>query len=91
MDGGSVGGTLAYPGLANGSGAFVMLQADLRACTAPPTPGAGLVFYDTTDESGSFKYWGYEFATPDFVQCMKEKGYKLDTAGRNELTNFGQR
>lgn len=38
---------------------------------------------------GTFTYWGYEFATPDFVQCMKDKGFKLDTAGRNELTDFG--
>lgn len=71
---------------ANGKGSI----DDLRACTTAPTPGAGLVGY-IAKADGSFRYGGYEFAVPDFVQCMRDKGYKLDTAGRNELTNFGRR
>lgn len=40
---------------------------------------------------GTFTYGGLEFHLPTFVQCMKDKGYSLSSAGRNELTNFGQR
>ena len=78
----------AYSGFAQANGKGPI--EDLRACTAPPTPGAGLVSY-VAKADGSFRYGGYEFAVPDFVQCMKDKGYKLDTAGRNEMTNFGSR
>lgn len=63
---------------------------DLQACTASPTPGAGLVFYDTK-ANGSFTYWGYEMATPDFVDCLKGRGYAMPEAGRAALTNFGAR
>jgi len=84
--GGGEGGTFSGFTQYNGKGTIEAL----RACTAPPTPGAGLVDYKLKAD-GSFVYFGYEFAIPDMVQCMKEKGYQLETAGRNDLTNFGTR
>ena len=85
----SVGGPSGDLSGAQGAGKGNTIYA-LRACTAPPTPGAGLVGY-TLRNNGQFNYYGYEFSLPDFSKCMKDKGYKLDTAGRDELTNFGAR
>lgn len=78
------------PVSADGKGAREQTITDLQVCTAPPTPSAGLVSYDTK-ANGSFTYWGLEYATPDFVDCMNGKGYKMPTAGRSQLTNFGAR
>ena len=86
---GSVGGPSGDLSGAQGAGVGDTIYA-LRACTAPPTPGAGLVDYKLK-ANGSFTYWGYEMELPGFVQCMKNKGYQLDTAGRDELTDFGAR
>ena len=85
----SVGGPSGDLSGAQGAGVGDTIYA-LRACTAPPTPGAGLVGY-TLRQDGRFTYFGYEMELPGFVQCMKDRGYKLDTAGRDELTNFGAR
>jgi hypothetical protein len=41
---------------------------------------------------GRFSYGGLEFHLPTFTQCMLDKGYAITgVAGRNSLTNFGQR
>lgn len=50
----------------------------------------GLVDY-RMKQDGSFVYWGVEYALPSFVQCMKDHGVQMGSAGRNDLTNFGAR
>lgn len=81
--------------------------ADAGAYTAVEASGQGKVreqihvdsrscdpFGDITVKSkqdGSFTYGGLEFHLPTYAQCMKDKGYRMGSASRNDLTNFGQR
>lgn len=84
---GGTGGTFGGFSIHEGAGAVV---EDLRYCTSPSIPHAGLVSY-TVRLGNGFTYGGYEWAFPDFVQCMKARGAKINAPGRNELTNFGTR
>ena len=58
------------------------VHADARACD--PMGDINV----RSKVNGSFTYGGLEFHLPTFVQCMKDKGYELSGAGRNELTDF---
>ena len=60
------------------------VHADARACDP-----MGDITFRTHGVQRSFTYGGLEFHLPTFVQCMKDKGYELSGAGRNELTDFG--
>jgi hypothetical protein len=62
---------------------------DLRECTAPPTPSAGIVGF-TLKHDGRFSYWSYGplGALNDFARCMKARGYHLSTVGTDEQTDF---
>ena len=62
----------------------------LRACTSAGAGFDNLIDYRVKPD-GTFVYWGVEYALPTFVQCMKDRGVQMSTAGRNELTNFGSR
>lgn len=83
--GSTFGGFTALSG--NGQARIQTIE-DAYYCTGPNVAHAGLVQYDTKQD-GRFTYWGYEWALPDFVQCMKDRGYTLESAGRSELTDFG--
>jgi len=88
--GGASSGT--YDGGASGRGASYtvtereQVHADARACDP-----MGDITFRTNGVRRTFTYGGLEFHLPTFVQCMKDKGYELSSAGRNELTNFGTR
>jgi hypothetical protein len=61
------------------------VHIDARACDP---------FGDITVRSkqdGSFTYGGLEFHLPTIVACMREKGYSLSSAAREDLTDFGSR
>lgn len=98
--GGSVSGGVSAPASAGGSASYSgtwgstplgkgtskdreTMHADARACD----PMGDIEVRSKQD--GSFTYGGLEFHLPTFAQCMLDKGYKVSTAGRNALTDFG--
>jgi hypothetical protein len=69
----------------------VKVLTDLQACAAGGQKASGLIGYDTKAD-GSFTYWSADLGSHyDFGQCLKDKGYALRGATRNNLTNFGTR
>lgn len=79
-----------YDGGASGTGTAYsavereQVHADARACDP-----MGDITFRTHGVQRQFSYGGLEFHLPTFVQCMKDNGYGLSGAGRNELTDFG--
>ncbi|MGH7350068.1 MAG: hypothetical protein ACREI6_08610 [Candidatus Rokuibacteriota bacterium] len=42
-------------------------------------------------QDGGFTCGGLEFHLPTFVACLREKGYSLANAAREDLSDFGSR
>ena len=81
-----------YDGGASGTGTAYsavereQVHADARACD----PMSDITF-KTHGVQRQFSYGGLEFHLPTFVSCMRQKGYELSGAAREDLTNFGSR
>jgi hypothetical protein len=67
------------------------LAGHLKYCTSPAVGFSGLVDYQIKADGKSFSYGGVEYALPTFAQCMRNLGHSTSSAGRDSLTNFGQR
>ena len=84
-DGGAFGGFASGTGISKAD--REQMHADARACDP-----MGDITFRTNAVNGTFSYGGLEFHLPTFTQCMLDRGYAITgAAGRNSLTNFGQR